>query len=215
MSKIYHEIFDPERQKVFDTLSEFKNCYLAGGTALALQIGHRRSYDFDIFSPDPLTPSLVKKTREMYGDDITIRISNSDFLLLETPAHVGLHFVYYWFPLLKKTIPTTSLSLASVEDISADKAHTIGRRAEWRDYADLFFILKYNILPFDTVISNAQKKYGPEFNIRLFLEQLTYWGDIKDFSITFLQKQFTTEEVQVYLENVAARELKRRLKKIA
>src|SRR3989339_54387 len=204
MSKIHHDIFNPERKKVFDKLSVFKKTgYLAGGTALALQIGHRRTYDFDVFTPQPLRKTIVKKLRDIFGDDIIIRIDNSDFLLVDTPEHVELNFVYYWFPLLTKTVPTSSLTLASVEDIAADKAHTIGRRAEWRDYVDLFYILKHNILTFDTVIGNAQKKYGPEFNIRLFLEQLTYWDDIENFSITFLQHEYTTEEIQEYLKSIA------------
>ena len=50
MSEIHLELFDTNRQNVFVQLSEFKTFgYLAGGTALALQINHRKSFDFDIF----------------------------------------------------------------------------------------------------------------------------------------------------------------------
>ena len=51
MSKIFLEILDPERQKVFTRLTAFcDDGYLAGGTALALQLGHRVSIDFDVFT---------------------------------------------------------------------------------------------------------------------------------------------------------------------
>jgi hypothetical protein len=213
MSKIYQDIFDPERKKVFAMLSAFtKIGYLAGGTALALQLGHRISYDFDIFCSKPLSVSIVKKLRDIFGDNLIIRINNADFLLLETPNHVELNFVYYWFPLLNKTVPTTSLKLASIEDIAADKAYTVGRRAQWRDYVDLFYILKHNILTLDTVTTNAKKKYGPEFNMRLFLEQLVYWGDVESFSVKFLRNKYSTDEIQEYLRNTAKQAIKKLLK---
>lgn len=51
MSKIYLEILDKERIKIFQKMGDFKRIgYLAGGTALALQIKHRKSFDFDIFT---------------------------------------------------------------------------------------------------------------------------------------------------------------------
>lgn len=213
MLKIHQDILDPERKKVFALLSVFtKIGYLAGGTALALQLGHRQSYDFDIFCPKPLSNSIVKKLRDIFGNDLIIRINNADFLLLETPNHIELNFLYYWFPLLNKTVPTSSLNLASIEDIAADKAYTIGRRAQWRDYVDLFYILKHDILTFDTITGNAKNKYGPEFNTRLFLEQLIYWGDIESFSVKFLKNEHSTKEIQEYLKNIAQQAVKNLLK---
>ena len=89
MSKIHREIFDPNRQKVFDTLHHWKNeGYLAGGTSLALQLGHRTSYDFDIFIPKPLSRHLIKKSSDIFGKDITIRLSSADFLMFETAEHI-------------------------------------------------------------------------------------------------------------------------------
>ena len=50
MSKIYFKILDNDRMSVFDKLKAFQNeGYLAGGTALALQLNHRTSEDFDVF----------------------------------------------------------------------------------------------------------------------------------------------------------------------
>jgi len=59
---LHYEALDAERNKVWRKLAEFKQAgYLAGGTALALQIGHRISYDFDVFCPKPVTALLARK----------------------------------------------------------------------------------------------------------------------------------------------------------
>lgn len=209
MFKIHQEIFNPERKEVFEKLSSWKDeGYLAGGTALALQLGHRESYDFDIFLPKALSPQLVSQCQKVFGNDINIRINNGNFLMLDTAQKISLDFVYYWFPLLSKAVSTSSIWLASVEDIAADKAHTIGRRAQWRDYVDLFYILYHNIMPIDVILKNAQKKFSPEFNVRQFLQQLTYWDDIYDFKVKFLRNHYETEEIKKYLEFVAKQQLK-------
>ena len=62
MSKIFLEILDRDRQEILRELSYFREeGYLAGGTALALQIGHRTSYDFDIFMNHSVTKMLKNK----------------------------------------------------------------------------------------------------------------------------------------------------------
>ena len=62
MSKIFLEILDHDRQEILTGLSSFRDeGYLAGGTALALQLGHRTSYDFDIFMDHPVTKNLKDK----------------------------------------------------------------------------------------------------------------------------------------------------------
>lgn len=51
-------------------------------------------------------------------------------------------------------------SLASVKDIAADKAHTIGRRAAWRDYVDIFCLIKEKHLTLAQIIKLAKEKVG-------------------------------------------------------
>lgn len=82
MSKIYPEILAPERQSVFERLVSFQDDgYLAGGTALALQIRHRRSYDFDIFVPQTITSQFKRKVREVLGDNLELRLDTGDLVV--------------------------------------------------------------------------------------------------------------------------------------
>ena len=68
MSKLFLESLNKDRLEVFKKLKTFNQIgILGGGTALALQIGHRLSYDFDIFTNDKLSPQLWSKSRKIFG----------------------------------------------------------------------------------------------------------------------------------------------------
>lgn len=200
MLKLYREVFDTERERVFQKLSAFKaDGVLAGGTALALQLGHRKSFDFDIFIPKSLSKHFFKKVIGVFGKNITTRVSTGDIIMIETSKKIEVHLVYFWRKRLFKTVKTPSLNLLSVGDIAADKAYTIGRRGEWRDYVDVFFLLKKRAFSLPEIVKMADKKYQPEFNPRLFLEQLTYFGDIKDFIVSFLRESYEVKDVKRFL----------------
>jgi len=83
----------------------------------------------------------------------------------------------------------------------ADKAYAVGRRAVWRDYVDFFLVIKKNILSLQKIIRFAEKKFSGEFNSALFLEQLTYFKDIKVMPIEYIGKSYTHDEVKSFLEN--------------
>ena len=200
MSELYLEILDPERKKVWEKLSAFKKYgILAGGTALAFQLGHRKSFDFDLFLPKSLSRQFFRRVLDVFGKNIITRVSTEDILLIKTPKNIEIHFVYVWYINLYPTINTDSLRLFSVPDIAADKAFTIGKRGQWRDYVDIFFLLKKKLFTLEKIIELAQKKYRPEFNPRLFLEQLSYYDDINNFKIEFLKESYHTSKIQSFL----------------
>lgn len=201
MSAIYLDVLDRERKKVFQQLSAFKNKgYLAGGTALALQIKHRKSFDFDIFLSQPLSRQFLRKVTEVFGSKIEPRVNTKDLLFVRLENGVEVHFVNYWYERLEDTVWTESISLASLADIAADKAHTIGRRGRWRDYIDIFYLLKREIFSLNELIKLAKKKFNGEFAGHLFLQQLTYYEDIDDFEIELIEDSFTVSQIQEYLK---------------
>ena len=202
MLELYQEIFDPERKKLWEKLAAFtQDGFLAGGTALALQLGHRKSFDFDIFLPNPISSQFYHKVLKILGQEGKPRVRTGDLLLVQTPEKIDVHFVYYWYKNILPLIKTSSLDLASVADIAANKAFTIGQRGQWRDYVDIFFLLQRKVFTLEKIVTISQKKYGSEFNPRLFWEQLCYFDDIKNFDITFLKESFSTEEIQTFLTN--------------
>lgn len=211
MLSIHREVLDKKRILLFNKLRAFRSYgYLAGGTALALQIGHRRSVDFDIFIPKPLSNIFTNEVLSILGKSSTVRMNSSDFVFIQTPEQVEFNFVYYWYPSLNPTIPTKSISLASVSDIAADKAHTIGRRAVWRDYVDVAVLLDQKILTLPEIIQAAMRKFKQEFVEIQFLEQLTFFEDVEVRPMEFIKRQYTSDKVKHILKS-AVREYTRQL----
>jgi len=192
---------DKPRKQILEKLKKFSSLgYLSGGTALALQIFHRLSLDFDFFSPKPLKRTLIKKCQKVFGQDIQVINQSADQLTFLTPTNVKIDFVYYWYPLVSPLIKTPFVNLASIPDIAADKAATIGRRATWRDYVDIFFLLKWEFFSLEEIVDKVKKKFGAEFNELLFLEQLVFFKDLEMTEIEFLKESFSEKEIKHYLE---------------
>lgn len=208
MSKIHLEILDKSRQTIFYKLSSFKNLgYLAGGTGLALQIRHRKSVDFDVFINKPVNNYLRLKAKKVFGDSL-FYVNTTDQISFTTPENVNVTFVWYIYPPLSPPTATPSISLASIHDIIADKAYTIGKRAAWRDYVDLFLLLKKEIVTLDKTVLLAKKKFTGEFNEALFLEQLSYFKDVTVVPMDFIGSSYSPSEIQSYLEKQVERYLK-------
>lgn len=83
--------------------------------------------------------------------------------------------------------------------IAANKAYKIQRGATWRDYVDLFFLLKKNFTTLEKVIADANKRFAGEFNEKLFLEQLVYFDDLEVVFTKFLQEKYTENQIKKFL----------------
>lgn len=195
-STMHHEVLTPKGAKIFPDLTRFKGFYLAGGTGLALQLGHRISIDFDLFSDEEIPKSLLKKIADVFHHSVIQPIVNNSEELTVSIDGVKVTFLYYPFPLVTDLVMIDQLPAASIQEIAAMKAYTIGRRASYKDYVDIYTILSSNILNLETIISLANKKYGDQFNDRLFLEQLVSLEDVPDEPIQFLGKEVGRERVQ-------------------
>ena len=190
-----------ERQEVFKKLKRFsKNFTLAGGTAIMLQIGHRMSFDFDCFGRQKLSETLPRKVRDVFGKFIYLKLRTSEQITFHTEKGVEITFVYHPYKPLREPIETDSITLFHLDDLAANKAYTIGRRGVWRDYVDLFFLLKWKLYDLQAIIALAEKKFTVEFSEKLFLAQLTYFDDIVVMDTDFLKESYTPSEIQRFLE---------------
>lgn len=190
-----------ERKAVFHKLAAFADKFvLAGGTAIMLQLDHRRSFDFDCFSQQELSANLLAKTRRIFGPGVHLKTKTEDILTITTLEGVEVTFVSYPYPPLRPPLRTAPFPLFHLDDLVTNKAFTLGRRPVWRDYVDLFFFLKWNLYPIDKIIRLAEKKYGGEFNGKLFLQQLTYFDDVDIIKTEFLKEEYTAEEIRAFLE---------------
>lgn len=197
---MYDEVLTKEAAALVPLLARFKDFYLVGGTALALQMGHRRSIDFDLFSTKALSAGLlaqVKRTCAPWPVAVTYRSPEQLNVLI---GGVKTTFLFFPYPVIDSFVPYRGLSLASVREIAAMKAFAIGKRLSFKDYADWYFMLKEKQVTLPDVISLAQKKFGGDFNDRLFLGQLVSLSDIPEQTIDFLREIADKKEIEQLLE---------------
>lgn len=210
ISKIHLDILDNKRKELLQKITSFiEGFVLGGGTALALQLAHRKSFDFDFFSALEIPAGLLEKLSRILVID-NVSIDTSDELTLFTKNSIKITFLYYPFkPQFKILKIKQGPQLFSVQEIALQKAYTIGRRGEYRDYFDLYTILKRGYITIEQIIRYSQKVYAGAFSEKLFLEQLVYFGDISSFSVIPVSgkvlpqpeevKQFFIDEVKKYL----------------
>ena len=141
--------------------------YLAGGTALALQIGHRRSVDLDFFSPTEDIPTLRHGLEDALAPFHPILADSAWGNLVYLANDVRVGFYGYGFPMVAPFVETEGVRLASVEDIALMKLDTLLSRAARKDFYDLYFICQK--ISLRDLLKLAPQKYA---NIRDFEAQV-------------------------------------------
>lgn len=203
MLPLFLDRLNSERQTAFKKLAAFAPPFvLAGGTAIMLQIGHRKSFDFDCFCETGTLPAnLLQKIRRVIGNSVTVRRKTTELITVVTPEQIEITFVCHPYKPLQKPVKTPGIPLFHLDDLAANKAYTLGRRPAWRDYVDLFFFMKQKIYSIEKVIELAEKKFGDEFNSRLFCQQLTYFDDVTIVETEFLKQSYAVAKIQSFLGN--------------
>lgn len=172
---MFFDVLDKKRKKLLSQLSFLKKYgfYLAGGTALALQICHRTSIDFDFYTQKKFDSrklrerldEIFKKVQEIYIAEDTLGLSIDD---------IGVSFFRYPYPLIRPCQKIDNISIASLEDIAAMKILAISQRGGRRDFIDIYFLMKEFGL--NQIMEFIKEKY-PMFNIYVGLQGLTYFAD--------------------------------------
>lgn len=217
---VYENILPGNTGSVASLLAEWplmNQFYLSGGTALALHVGHRQSQDLDFFTRDPLHALPVLAGIE----DVLTRFDQVQWILQTTEQiewrlnGVSVTLLAYPFSHRFEFDRWRGLALADVRDIAVQKAYTLGRRAQVRDYLDLHAILVRNLLILDDMIQLAQDSYGEAFSARLFLQQLTYTGDLpdRDTALSLLVNPESFDTVSQDLAKIVEAWAQRRFKK--
>ncbi|AEE53838.1 nucleotidyl transferase AbiEii/AbiGii toxin family protein [Haliscomenobacter hydrossis] len=148
---------------------------LAGGTALALQIGHRISVDLDFFGNVDFEPiDILDSIRDI--SEVSI-INQSRAILILNAGGIKTDFVRYRYPLLNSIVEIEGIRLLSTLDIGAMKLAAITNRGRKRDFFDLFFLLKTYTLRSLMDAYNAKYADGSEFLVN---KSLIYFDDAEE-----------------------------------
>jgi len=199
----HKEILTEEQIKLLPLIRKFKrNYFLVGGTAVALQIGHRRSIDFDLFTKSKVSKKILEDQIRKYGFSFkTLHQTPQEWTFFI--GNVKITFYQFLYPVQANIDFENIIRMPSLLDLAAMKAYTLGERAKWKDYVDLYFIFK-NYLSLTDVIQKTYEIFEDGFNDKLFREQLTYYEDINyDEEIDFLSSEPSKEEIKKYLSKIA------------
>jgi len=194
---MHREILSEKQIEFLPQLQKFSPVFgLIGGTAIALHLGHRQSIDFDLacVKSGIDVPNIRKKIIEFGKIDVTLVDSADEYTVIVD----GIKFTFLNYPFVLEFSEKIEdiISLPDMETLAAMKAYALGRRAKWKDYVDLYFIIQKlgSILP---VIEKSKEIFGTDFNEKNFRSQLAYFEDIDYSEKIIFMEGFAVEEEEI------------------
>lgn len=189
-----------------------KKFYLAGGTALAeFYLKHRKSEDLDFFTQDELDFKEIKKFSETLQKIVPLQkieflkrfgLLTFFFYPINEVAKYKIDFGQYPFETIEPLKKFGNLQVESLYDIAVDKAHTISVNPRFRDFVDMFFILKKEKeWKFQDLFKRAQEKFELAVNPIQLGQSLLQVKTLTDMPI--MLKNLNLKEMQKFFLNEA------------
>lgn len=180
-----------------------KGAYLAGGSALALHFGHRRSEDFNFFSEkefDPIALSLSLQKLGTFKGNLAKGIS-----LIGVFNGVKMSYFQYKYPLIGSTTDFLNVKIAHPSDIAAMKLVAIMDRGTKRDFVDLYE-LYHQGMNWEKLFGLYDKKYHLlEANRFSLLKALGYLDEAEGTTMPEMLKPMTWDEVKTFFSSESIR----------
>ena len=203
---MYWNILDNKRQALLPLLGQLAHSgeyYLAGGTGLALQRGHRDSIDFDFFRKVTInTEKLFRECEELFlahGSAVVKIQEDKDTLGILVNGRVKISFMTYPYSMIADIIHTEHFDIASELDIACMKFSAITSRSLEKDYIDLYYVLQTYSL--STLLDNAKNKF-PTIDISVILKSLVYFDDIIQEPILFKEGfEVGIDSIEEFIKN--------------
>lgn len=174
---MHSEILNEQQRELLPLMAQFRReYYLVGGTAIALHIGHRRSIDFDLFKLSAINHkrNLDRIVTSHFQHIVTRRVTEQMNLIVND---VKITFFQYPFPVTPTECYEKYFRIPSLLQLAAMKAYALGRRSKWKDYVDLYFLLRDNFTITDISVV-ASQLFGELYSEKMFRSQLCYFDDI-------------------------------------
>ncbi|MBK8338909.1 MAG: nucleotidyl transferase AbiEii/AbiGii toxin family protein [Flavobacteriales bacterium] len=204
---MFWSILDEQRRSALPRLAfcRAQGFYLAGGTALALQIGHRDSIDFDFFSEREFdTARLFELLVSAFLGIPLVKVQDERHILTVVAAsRIKLSFMRYPYPLLRPLVRSEHFDLADIADIGCMKLSAITGRGTMKDYIDLYFILQRFTL--NELLALCAVKL-PQLDRALILKALVYFEDLDQEPIRYVKEhELPFDEVKKFLRAKASK----------
>lgn len=201
----------PDTLRALELVSKIgiiRKSYLAGGTALALHLGHRISEDLDFFTQSELDEKVLlselKRLPEFIEEGTAWRTVWGKI------KGVKFSLFYYEYPLIKKTINFEGIQILGKEDIAAMKIHAIEDRGTKRDFFDLYFLSKE--FSIEQMLELYDQKYHKlSSNIYHIIRSLNYFTDAEIDNDPEMLIQTSWQEVKDFFQKEVIKLAKNRL----
>ena len=170
-----------------------RDFYLAGGTALAIELGHRMSIDLDWFSGREFLNSQIKTALAKFGRfELTGEDKGTIHGVLD---EVRVSFLRYNYGLLFPLVEFGGAKLADERDIAAMKLDAVSSRGSKKDFVDIYFLLEKYPLP--ELMGFFEKKYADiKFNKLHILKSITYFEDAEKEPMPKMLKPASWESIK-------------------
>lgn len=185
---LYKEAIDRSTLELLINLQQkeyLNRFYLAGGTALALKLGHRKSVDIDLFSDFSFDAgNLLEKLSADFNFELFFSAVNT---IKGNINEIQVDILAHRYPMIGDTLIEDGISILSIEDIVAMKLNAIatsGQRV--KDFIDLYFLL--NLYSIDEMVSFYKKKYT-QYNEVIVLKSITWFDDVIESDWPVILKQ--------------------------
>ncbi|MBI2430950.1 MAG: nucleotidyl transferase AbiEii/AbiGii toxin family protein [Candidatus Levybacteria bacterium] len=198
---MFETVLSPNAKTALDILGQgelLNNAYLAGGTSLALRLGHRISIDFDFFSPLKFDPIILANSLKTTGKfDIDTAAGTT---LIGQFNNVKFSYFRYEYPLLNPTDDYQGIKIASIDDIIAMKLVAISDRNTKKDFIDLYTICHQKNISIEEMFELYNKKYHVlEENKYTLIKSMTYFEDADADAMPEMLADISWDEVKKFL----------------
>jgi hypothetical protein len=178
--KPFWETITEEQRQVIDQIGPYtleKRMYLAGGTAVALHVGHRKSVDLDWFSLDAIADPM-SMADEIRSAGVPLELSSTERGTLHgTVLGVRVSILHYGYPLLQQaeSLPGFGCQLASLPDLAAMKLVAVSQRGSRKDFVDIYAI-GVGKLSLEDMLAAYRQRYSVT-DVSRILYSLVYFTD--------------------------------------
>lgn len=197
MSQWYLETVTPVHLGILKKTAQFSDLILVGGTALALQIGHRKSYDLDFSSSHTVTASFIDTFLSAISPKELQQRLFSDTQYTAFVDGIKVTVFQDTAPLLHETSVLEASKLASIADIFSTKLFLLGKRNAWRDHVDIACCLTNNLVTLKQGIKEAIQRY--KVTEKWILEPLVYFDDIDMVPVEWVGQELSEDAIKTIL----------------
>lgn len=197
---LHYETITQETHSLLEELSDLsvlKDARLVGGTALALQLGHRTSTDLDFFGRINEDSEELRDILRKVGSVEVASVSKNINIFWINGIKVDM--VNYPYPWLDLPIEENGVRLASLNDIAAMKIAAIVNRGTKKDFIDLYMLLQSFSL--DNILDMYSRKYS-DGSLFIVMKSLIYFDDAETDPMPNVLNDTTWEDVKECLRTV-------------